>query len=219
MDEALGLRADGLPSGGALLVTDEVAASGGWLVAHFLRRALADAAAGSEADARGPGSAAGSAESAPRRAVCLVAADQDLAHYAQALRKLGRNVHAELASGRLVVVDALSLPYDWCRDAAGDAPASTSAPSSAAPGVRAWSAPTDDPVPGRSLFAAVEAALGRAQPSPAGGGGGGGGVPPTAPPRAASSSSTISARRSPPPPPPPPPPRAARETPPRCARS
>ena len=37
MDEALGLRADGLPSGGALLVTDEVAASGGWLVAHFLR--------------------------------------------------------------------------------------------------------------------------------------------------------------------------------------
>ncbi len=178
MDEALGLRADGLPSGGALLVTDEVAASGGWLVAHFLRRALADAAAGSEADARGPGSAAGSAEAAPRRAVCLVAADQDLAHYAQALRKLGRNVHAELASGRLVVVDALSLPYDWCRDAAGDAPASTSAPSSAAPGVRAWSAPTDDPVPGRSLFAAVEAALGRAQPSPAGGGG----VPPGVPP-------------------------------------
>ena len=204
MDEALGLRADGLPSGGALLVTDEVAASGGWLVAHFLRRALADAAAGSEADARGPGSAAGSAESAPRRAVCLVAADQDLAHYAQALRKLGRNVHAELASGRLVVVDALSLPYDWCRDAAGDAPASTSAPSSAAPGVRAWSAPTDDPVPGRSLFAAVEAALGRAQPSPRAAAAAAAASPPTAPPRAASSSSTISARRSPPPPPPPP---------------
>ena len=45
MDEALGLRADGLPSGGALLVTDEVAASGGWLVTHFLRRALAGRAA------------------------------------------------------------------------------------------------------------------------------------------------------------------------------
>ena len=43
MDDVLGVKSGGLPRGSLVLITDEVGASGGWLVAHLLRRALADA--------------------------------------------------------------------------------------------------------------------------------------------------------------------------------
>ena len=51
MDDVLGVKSGGLPRGSLMLITDEVGASGGWVVAHLLRRALAEAAAGAELDA------------------------------------------------------------------------------------------------------------------------------------------------------------------------
>jgi hypothetical protein len=40
--------------------------------------------------------------------VCLIAAEQPASHYTRTLAKLGRDARADLASGRLVVVDLLS---------------------------------------------------------------------------------------------------------------
>ena len=123
MDDVLGVKSGGLPRGSLVLITDEVGASGGWLVAHLLRRALAEAATGAERDASTSANARGGVPRA--RAVCLVAAEQNVAHYAQALRKLGRNPQADLASGRLVILDALSRPYPprASHDGDGDAAA------------------------------------------------------------------------------------------------
>ena len=127
VDEALGVRAGALPSGAVVLITDEVAASGGFLVAHFLRRALAAAdeasttndcaaAAAASASASSSPSPSPSPSPTPTPRVCLVAAEQNVAHYAQALRKLGRNIHSDMAAGRLVVVDTLTQPFGWCTE-------------------------------------------------------------------------------------------------------
>ena len=118
MDESLEIRSGGIPRSSALLVTDEVDASGGWLIAHLLRRALGSAAAGSDAEADASrrvqeGGAASVSRRAPRR-VCLVTAEHPASHYTKTLAKLGRDARADLASGRLVVVDLLSRPFDWC---------------------------------------------------------------------------------------------------------
>ena len=140
VDDALGLRTGALPSGSFVLITDEVEASGGFLVAHFLRRALGAAEAEASAACHvahpsGPSAAAGGAPSdvdgppppswmngprGPR--VCLVAAEQTVGHHAQALRKLGRNMAADVNAGRLVVVDALTRPFRWCVEAEANKP-------------------------------------------------------------------------------------------------
>ena len=116
IDEALEIRGGGIPRGGAVLVTDEVDASGGWLIAHLLKRALVSAAAGSDADAdvlrRATGSGAGSVERRfPKRRVCMVTAEYPASHYTKTLAKLGRDARGDLSSGRLVVVDLLSRPF------------------------------------------------------------------------------------------------------------
>ena len=101
----------GMPRGAAVLVTDEVDASGAWLIAHLLRRALVSAAEGSDdADASRRARAGGSSASRPPGRVCLVTAEQPASHYTRTLAKLGRDARADLASGRLVVVDLLSSP-------------------------------------------------------------------------------------------------------------
>ena len=111
LDEALDIRSGGMPRGAAVLVTDEVDASGAWLIAHLLRRALVSAAEGSDdADASRRARAGGSSASRPPGRVCLVTAEQPASHYTRTLAKLGRDARADLASGRLVVVDLLSSP-------------------------------------------------------------------------------------------------------------
>ena len=111
LDEALDIRSGGMPRGAAVLVTDEVDASGAWLIAHLLRRALVSAAEGSDdADASRRARAGGASASRPPRRVCLVTAEQPASHYTRTLAKLGRDARADLASGRLVVVDLLSSP-------------------------------------------------------------------------------------------------------------
>ena len=111
LDEALDIRSGGMPRGAAVLVTDEVDASGAWLIAHLLRRALVSAAEGSDdADASRRARAGGSSASRPPGRVCLIAAEQPASHYTRTLAKLGRDARADLASGRLVVVDLLSSP-------------------------------------------------------------------------------------------------------------
>jgi hypothetical protein len=114
LDEALDIRSGGMPRGAAVLVTDEVDASGAWLIAHLLRRALVSAAEGSDdADASRRARAGGSSASRPPGRVCLVTAEQPASHYTRTLAKLGRDARADLASGRLVVVDLLSpSPFD-----------------------------------------------------------------------------------------------------------
>lgn len=152
MDDVLGVKSGGLPRGSLVLITDEVGASGGWLVAHLLRRALAEAATGAERE-RDASTSADARGGVPRaRAVCLVAAEQNVAHYAQALRKLGRNPQADLASGRLVILDALSRPYPprASHDGDGDAAA-----------VDRRATPRDDhDSPARRLFRDIVRALG-----------------------------------------------------------
>ena len=75
LDEALDIRSGGMPRGAAVLVTDEVDASGAWLIAHLLRRALVSAAEGSDdADASRRARAGGSSASRPPGRVCLVTA-------------------------------------------------------------------------------------------------------------------------------------------------
>jgi hypothetical protein len=109
LDEALDIRSGGMPRGAAVLVTDEVDASGGWLISHLLRRALVSAAAGSDdADASRRAQAGSASASRPPGRVCLIAAEQPASHYTRTLAKLGRDARADLASGRLVVVDLLS---------------------------------------------------------------------------------------------------------------
>ena len=111
LDEALDIRSGGMPRGAAVLVTDEVDASGAWLIAHLLRRALVSAAEGSDdADASRRARAGGSSASRPPGRVCLVTAEQPASHHTRTLAKLGRDARADLASGRLVVVDLLSSP-------------------------------------------------------------------------------------------------------------
>ena len=111
LDEALDIRSGGMPRGAAVLVTDEVDASGAWLIAHLLRRALVSAAEGSDdADASRRARAGGASASRPPGRVCLVTAEQPASHYTRTLAKLGRDARADLASGRLVVVDLLSSP-------------------------------------------------------------------------------------------------------------
>ena len=111
LDEALDIRSGGMPRGAAVLVTDEVDASGAWLIAHLLRRALVSATEGSDdADASRRERAGGSSASRPPGRVCLVTAEQPASHYTRTLAKLGRDARADLASGRLVVVDLLSSP-------------------------------------------------------------------------------------------------------------
>jgi len=114
LDEALDIRSGGMPRGAAVLVTDEVDASGGWLISHLLRRALVSAAAGSDdADASRRAQAGSASASRPPGRVCLIAAEQPASHYTRTLAKLGRDARADLASGRLVVVDLLSpSPFD-----------------------------------------------------------------------------------------------------------
>ena len=111
LDEALDIRSGGMPRGAAVLVTDEVDASGAWLIAHLLRRALVSATEGSDdADASRRERAGGSSASRPPGRVCLVTAEQPASHYTRTLAKLGRDARADLAWGRLVVVDLLSSP-------------------------------------------------------------------------------------------------------------
>ena len=51
--------------------------------------------------------------------VCLVCAEQDFAHHARVMGKLGRNLRADVSSGALAVVDALTTPFAWCADPGG----------------------------------------------------------------------------------------------------
>jgi hypothetical protein len=161
IDEALEIRGGGIPRGGAVLVTDEVDASGAWLVAHLLRRALVSAAAGSDADADvesfrradGAGTASVSPPSQARR-VCLVTAEQPAAHYTKTLAKLGRDTRGDLSSGALVVVDVLSRPFRAWGD--HDDTTSTSARdgvSACAPGMHQSLAAA------RALFTSIRRAL------------------------------------------------------------
>ena len=77
LDEALDIRSGGMPRGAAVLVTDEVDASGGWLISHLLRRALVSAAAGSDdADASRRARVGVSSASQPPGRVCLVTAER-----------------------------------------------------------------------------------------------------------------------------------------------
>ena len=150
MDDVLGVKSGGLPRGSLVLITDEVGASGGWVVAHLLRRALAEAAAGAELDASTSADARRDVRGG--RAVCLVAAEQNVAHYAQALRKLGRNPQADLASGRLVILDALSRPYPPRASHGGDGDAAA---------VERRATPRDDhESPAKRLFRDIVRALG-----------------------------------------------------------
>ena len=107
MDDALGMRAGPLPPGVNVLVEDELAAGGGFVLAHLLQRALGGVGH------RG-GSSEGGGGAGPHTRVCLVCAEQDFAHHARVMGKLGRNLRADVASGALAVVDALTAPFAWC---------------------------------------------------------------------------------------------------------
>ena len=113
MDDALGMRAGPLPPGVNVLVEDELAAGGGFVLAHLLQRALGGVGH------RG-GSSEGGGGAGPHTRVCLVCAEQDFAHHARVMGKLGRNLRADVASGALVVVDALTAPFAWCAGRDGD---------------------------------------------------------------------------------------------------
>jgi hypothetical protein len=197
VDQALGVRGGALPSGAAVLITDEVAASGGFLVAHFLRRALRateDAATAASTSSTTPTTPAptvptathssgglpsaaastdadtgGSEWCAPR--VCLVASEQNVAHYAQALRKLGRNIHSDMAAGRLVIVDTLTRPFRWCLEGE-EAGESEAAQQKGRVGVYRYTHSGRETAT-RDLFNLITRALGSGGGS---GGGGGGGI-------------------------------------------
>ena len=113
MDDALGMRAGPLPPGVNVLVEDELAAGGGFVLAHLLQRALGGVGH------RG-GSSEGGGGAGPHTRVCLVCAEQDFAHHARVMGKLGRNLRADVASGALAVVDALTAPFAWCAGRDGD---------------------------------------------------------------------------------------------------
>ena len=153
LDEALDIRSGGMPRGAAVLVTDEVDASGGWLISHLLRRALVSAAAGSDdADASRRAQAGSASASRPPGRVCLITAEQPASHYTRTLAKLGRDTRADLASGRLVVVDLLSpSPFDAI--AAADAGEDEGAPCLQTSEI------DRDLAPARALFRAIARAL------------------------------------------------------------
>ncbi len=111
MDEALGMRAGPLPRGIHALVEDEIAAGGGFVLAHLLARALGRR---DDDDDGGVEEGGGGRRASPR--VCLVCAEQDFAHHARVMGKLGRNLRADVSSGALAVVDALATPFAWCAD-------------------------------------------------------------------------------------------------------
>ena len=113
MDDALGMRAGPLPPGVNVLVEDELAAGGGFVLAHLLQRALGGVGH------RG-GSSEGGGGAGPHTRVCLVCAEQDFAHHARVMGKLRRNLRADVASGALAVVDALTAPFAWCAGRDGD---------------------------------------------------------------------------------------------------
>ena len=154
LDEALEIRPGGIPRGAAVLVTDEVDASGAWLISHLLRRALVSAAAGSDdADASRRARVGVSSASRPPGRVCLVTAEQPASHYTRTLAKLGRDARADLATGRLVVVDLLSpLPLDAVT---ADANEDKNAPG------RGDTDIDRDLAPARALFRAIARALDR----------------------------------------------------------
>ena len=114
MDEALGMRAGPLPRGVHALVEDEIAAGGGFVLAHLLARALGRR---DDDDDGGVEEGGGGRRASPR--VCLVCAEQDFAHHARVMGKLGRNLRADVSSGALAVVDALTTPFAWCADPGG----------------------------------------------------------------------------------------------------
>jgi hypothetical protein len=96
-----------------VLVEDELAAGGGFVLAPLLQRALGGVGH------RG-GSSEGGGGAGPHTRVCLVCAEQDFAHHARVIGKLGRNLRADVASGALAVVDALTAPFAWCAGRDGD---------------------------------------------------------------------------------------------------
>ena len=83
MDDALGMRAGPLPPGVNVLVEDELAAGGGFVLAHLLQRALGGVGH------RG-GSSEGGGGAGPHTRVCLVCAEQDFAHHARVIHHLYR---------------------------------------------------------------------------------------------------------------------------------
>ena len=115
MDEALGMRAGPLPRGVHALVEDEIAAGGGFVLAHLLARALGRR--DEDPHDGGVEEGGGGRRASPR--VCLVCAEQDFAHHARVMGKLGRNLRADVSSGALAVVDALTTPFAWCADPGG----------------------------------------------------------------------------------------------------
>ena len=84
--------------------------------------------------------------------MCLITAEQPASHYTRTLAKLGRDARADLASGRLVVVDLLSpSPFDAI--AAADAGEDEGAPC-------LQNSEIDrDLAPARALFRAIARAL------------------------------------------------------------
>jgi len=108
VDAALGVRGDVLPRGALVLVTDTVETSAEFVVSHFLRRALAASdAARAAADAADGGGGGGEWKT------CLVTSERCVAHHANAMRKWGRNLRADVKDGKLVVVDAHDSTPGW----------------------------------------------------------------------------------------------------------
>ena len=155
MDEALGIRAGPLPRGVHALVEDEIAAGGGFVLAHLLARALGRRDDDDDDDGGVEEGGGGHRRASPR--VCLVCAEQDFAHHARVMGKLGRNLRADVSSGALAVVDALTTPFAWCANPGASGPSRAKMGGVEAHTRRADASGLDG---ARDLFRAIARALG-----------------------------------------------------------
>ncbi|GAQ87427.1 hypothetical protein KFL_003520060 [Klebsormidium nitens] len=117
MDTALGLLGH-LPEGSLVIIKDSLAASGSFLLHHYISRLLAAPKAEKQTptsiDVRTEKSTAfdGRVGKVPCK-VCLVAFDQKFSHFANVGRKQGVNLVANAEEGALRFVDGISKPFEW----------------------------------------------------------------------------------------------------------
>lgn len=117
LDTALGFFGQ-LPQGSLVIIKDSLAASGSFLLHHYISRMLAAPKAGTHAPTSVGASTIKSTVSdggsgGAQCKVCLVAFDQMFSHYANVGRKQGANHVAAAQEGALRFVDGVSKAYEW----------------------------------------------------------------------------------------------------------
>ncbi|CAI5519787.1 unnamed protein product [Closterium sp. Naga37s-1] len=118
----LGISASGsVPPGAALLLCDDVAAEGSFLLLHLLKSHLLSpplqggGAGARQGEGQGEGGCAGGGEGCVRT-VCLIALAHPPAHYSHIARRMGVHFTDLCRQHRLAIIDGQSQAYSWQPD-------------------------------------------------------------------------------------------------------